>query len=159
MKIINTDKLEEYGWQSPKGKFKGFGKGISEALGRDPKSLDAEKRHPFDVEILRIPAGETPYPFHSHSAQWEFYHVIAGRGKVRHDNGVSEIGPGDAFLFKPGENHQLINSSEDDLLIYVIADNPVGECFHYPDSKKWGVPIPSREFLSGKSVDYYEGEE
>jgi hypothetical protein len=42
------------------------------------------KRHPFDVEILRIPPGSTPYPFHSHSAQWEFYHLIQGNGKVRH---------------------------------------------------------------------------
>jgi hypothetical protein len=23
-----------------------------------------------------------PYPYHSHSAQWEFYHVISGSGRV-----------------------------------------------------------------------------
>jgi len=35
---INTNDLPEYSWSSPKGKFAGFGKGISEALGRDPFS-------------------------------------------------------------------------------------------------------------------------
>ena len=159
MKKVNTNSLEEYAWESPEGNFKGFGKGVSEALGREPQATDVLKRHPFDIEILRIPPGATPYPFHSHSAQWEFYHVISGCGKVRHDAGETAIEAGDAFLFKPGENHQLINSSDADLVIYVVADNPFGECFYYPDSKKWGVPLPSRDFVQGKSVIYYEGEE
>jgi hypothetical protein len=30
-------------------------------------------RHPFDVEILRVPPGKAPYPYHSHSAQWLVY--------------------------------------------------------------------------------------
>src|SRR5207253_9499298 len=40
-------------WSSPKGKFIGAGKEISEALGRKPESTDLNERHPFDVEILR----------------------------------------------------------------------------------------------------------
>jgi uncharacterized cupin superfamily protein len=27
---------------------------------------------------LRSPPGKAPYSYHSHSAQWEFYHVISG---------------------------------------------------------------------------------
>ena len=83
MQKVNTDRLDEITWSSPKGKFAGAGKQVSEALGRKPQSFDLNERHPFDVEICRIPAGKTPYPYHSHSAQWEFYHVISGRGIVR----------------------------------------------------------------------------
>jgi len=159
MKKVNTNQMEEESWESPKGKFRGFSKGVSIALGRDPRSTDLLKRYPFDVEILRVPAGGVPYPFHSHSAQWEFYHVIEGNGKVRHDGGEDEIGPGDAFIFKPGENHQLINPGSEDMVVYVIADNPVSESFYYPDSGKWGAPIPSPRYLKGDAKDYYDGEE
>src|SRR6266404_6071565 len=99
---VNTNNMEELIWSSPKGKFAGAGKEISEALGRKPLSMDLRERHPFDVEILRVPPGKTPYPFHSHSAQWEFYLVLSGRGAVRHKDGTSAIESGDAFLFEPG---------------------------------------------------------
>ena len=69
MRKVNTKELAEFSWSSPKGKFVGAGKEISEALGRDPASTDLRERHPFDVEILRIPPGKSPYPYHSHSAQ------------------------------------------------------------------------------------------
>ena len=159
MRKINTNDLEEFPWTSPKGKFSGFGKNVSVALGRDPTSYDLRERHPFDIEILRIPAGATPYPYHSHAAQWEFYHVISGRGVARHSEGSEPIGPGDAFIFKPDEPHQLINSGTEDLLIYVVADNPIGESCHYPDSNKWLVRSPERRLLRGEALDYFDGEE
>lgn len=156
---INTNKMEEFKWSSPKGKFAGAGKQISEALGREPRSTDLRKRHPFDVEILRIPPGKTPYPYHSHSAQWEFYHVISGRGSVRHQDGMTPIEPGDAFLFEPGQPHQLINDSAQDLIVYVVADNPVGESSHYPDSNKWIVRSPINQIIRSEPLEYYDGEE
>lgn len=159
MNKINTHTLEEDVWTSPKGKFSGAGKNVSEALGRNPLSTDLMQRHPFDVEILRLQPGQTPYPYHSHSAQWEFYHVISGRGQVRHENGESPIEPGDAFLFKPGEPHQLFNNSDGDLVLYVIADNPVGESCHYPDSGKWLVRSPARQLIRSVPFEYYDGEE
>jgi uncharacterized cupin superfamily protein len=159
MEKINTNQLEEYAWQSPKGKFQGFGKGVSIALGRDPKSTDLLRRHPFDVEILRIAPGGVPYPFHAHSAQWEFYHVLAGRGAVRDDGGITAVEAGDAFIFKPGENHQLMNTGDCDMVIFVVADNPIGDCFHYPDSAKWGVPLPTRRWMQAKPAEYWDGEE
>src|SRR6266436_3191952 len=101
MRKDNTRDLEELSWASPKGKIAGAGKEISEALGRNPASTDLMERHPFDVEICRIPPGKTPYPYHSHSAQWEFYHVLSGKGVVRHKDGTTEIETGDAFIFGP----------------------------------------------------------
>jgi len=159
MKKVNTNKLTEESWSSPKGKFTGAGKEVSEALGRKPQSTDLNERHPFDVEIVRIPPGKTPYPYHLHSAQWEFYHVISGKGQVRHKDGTTPIEPGDAFLFKPNEPHQLINDGSQDLILYVVADNPIGESHYYPDSKKWGVRSPERRIFRGEALDHYDGEE
>jgi uncharacterized cupin superfamily protein len=156
---VNTRDVEEYSWTSPKGKFNGAGKEISHALGRDPASFDLRERHPFDVEILRIPAGATPYPYHSHAAQWEFYHVISGRGLMRDKDGNTEIEAGDAFIFKPDEPHQLINNSAEDLVLFVVADNPIGESCHYPDSNKWLVRSPERRLIRSESLDYFDGEE
>lgn len=159
MRKINLKEIEEYSWQSPKKKFAGISKGLSQALGRKPASTDLKERHPFDVELLRIPAGQTPYPYHSHSAQWEFYHVLSGRGAVRHQDGTTALETGDAFLFGPDEPHQLINDSTEDLVILVVADNPIGESAYYPDSKKWLVRSPARRLIRSEELDYFDGEE
>jgi len=156
---VNTNELADEPWASPKGKFAGAGKEVSEALGRKPRSTDLLERHPFDVEILRVPPGKTPYPYHSHSAQWEFYHVIAGTGTVRHKDGTTGIVAGDAFIFKPGEPHQIINDGTADLVIYVVADNPMGESCHYPDSNKWLVRSPESRQIRSEPLEYYDGEE
>lgn len=159
MKKINTNRLEEDAWTSPKGRFAGAGKQVSQALGRKPKSTDLMERHPFDVEICRIPPGKTPYPYHSHSAQWEFYHVIEGRGVVRDEEGTTSIETGDAFIYPPGQPHQMTNDGAEDLILYVVADNPMGESCHYPDSGKWLVRSPEGRLIRSEGLDYYDGEE
>ncbi len=156
---INTRDVDELSWSSPKGKFAGAGRQISEALGRQPESTDMMERHPFDVEIGRIPPGKSAYPYHSHSAQWEFYHVISGRGVARHEDGMTVIEAGDAFLFKPNQPHQLINDGSEDLVLYVVADNPMGESFYYPDSNKCSAHSPQRRVLKCQEAAYYDGEE
>ena len=159
MRKVNTNSMAWDTWSSPKGKFVSAGKGVSEALGREPLSTDLVKRQPFDVEIQRIPPGAMSCPYHSHSAQWEFYHVISGRGAVRHNEGSTPIAAGDAFLFPPEEPHQLANDGTEDLILYVIADNPFGESCYYPDSKKWLVRSPERRLMRGEPLDYFDGEE
>jgi quercetin dioxygenase-like cupin family protein len=52
--------------------------------------------------------------------------VVSGDGIVRHASGSEPIVTGDAFIFKPGEPHQLI-AGEHGLVMYVIADNPTGD--------------------------------
>ncbi len=159
MKKINVRDLKEESWSSPKGKFGGFSKELSVALGREPLSTDLLRRHPFDVELLRLAPGQTPYPYHSHSAQWEFYHILSGRGAVRDPAGLTAIEAGDAFLFRPDEPHAFHNNGREDLVIMVIADNPVGESCHYPDSSKHLVRSPARRLLRSESLEYYDGEE
>jgi uncharacterized cupin superfamily protein len=159
MKKININDVAEETWASPGGKFGGAGKEISIALGRKPFSTDLKERHPFDVEITRIPPGKIPFPYHSHSAQWEFYYVISGKGTVRHKDGTTEIESGDAFIFPPEEPHTFLNHGSEDLTMFLVADNPIGESAYYPDSKKWLVRSPERRLLRGESLDYYDGEE
>src|SRR5438874_10408839 len=116
MRKVNLNDIKEEAWQSPGEKYAACFKGISEALGRDPNSLDLAKRHPFDLELTRVPPGKPNFPYHSHSAQWELYLVIAGKGSVRDENGTTEVVAGDAFIFAPNEPHQITNSGEEDLV-------------------------------------------
>jgi len=156
---INIKEIAEDSWTSPKGKFAGFGKSVSIALGRKESSTDLQQRHPFDLEILRLAPGQTPYPYHLQSAQWELYHVVSGRGVVRHKDGTTPIEAGDAFIFGPDEPHQITNDGAKDLVVYVIADNPIGESSYYPDSKKWLVRSPERKLMRSDPLDYFDGEE
>src|ERR1700738_1688086 len=114
MRKVNTNQMAEDSWSSPKGKFVGAGKQVSEALGRVPRSTDLMERHPFDVEIARLPPGAMPCPYHSHSAQWEFFHGISGTGQLRHEDGTTAIKPGDAFIFEPGKPHVILNDGAED---------------------------------------------
>ena len=85
--------------------------------------------------------------------------MLAGGGLARDETGENPIKAGDAFLYGPGEAHQLTNNGTEDLVIIVVADNPVGESCHYPDSGKWIVRSPERQVLRSESLDYYDGEE
>jgi len=162
MKKVNLSEIKEEPWQSPKGNYAVSFKGISEALGRDPGSLDLARRWPFDLEWNRVPPGKSNFPFHAHSAQREMYLIISGKGRVRDIEGTSEVVAGDAFIFGPDEPHQITNSGDVDLVFYVIADNPIGESTYYPDSKKWKANKTSqvdRVVLKGQETDYFDGEE
>jgi uncharacterized cupin superfamily protein len=162
MRKVNINEIKQEAWQSPGGKYAVSFKGISEALGREPASLDLSKRHPFDLEWSCVPPGKPNFPYHAHSAQWELYLIVSGEGKVRDKEGTTEVVAGDAFIFGPDQPHQLINSGEEDLVYYVIADNPIGESGYYPDSVKWKVNKSSaadRVVIKGRETDYFDGEE
>jgi uncharacterized cupin superfamily protein len=161
MKKVNVREVVEEERRSPKGKYQRFVKNISVALGREDKSLDLEKRHPFDLAQVRVAAGKSYCPYHVESAQWEMYLVISGRGVVRDANGTSEVEAGDVFLFKPGEAHQLSAAADEDFVYYVIADNPIGDTCYYPDSGKWYVRKEANELqiVKGTPAEYYDDEE
>jgi uncharacterized cupin superfamily protein len=166
MRKVNLKDVPEQERKSPKGKFGRITKNISVALGREPESLDLSKRHPFDLALVRIPKGKSLCPYHAHAAESELYLVVSGRGNVREKDGMTEVGPGDAFLFQPGEAHQLSNAGNEDFVYYVIADNPrsgggAGDSCYYPDSGKWAVAIEgSKELIvKGTDADYFDGEE
>ena len=76
MRKVNLEHVKELERQSPKGKYHSYYKEISIALGRESDSLDLSKRHPFDRMLTRISPGASFCPYHSESAQFEFYLVV-----------------------------------------------------------------------------------
>jgi uncharacterized cupin superfamily protein len=162
MKKVNVHDVPEQERKSPAGKYHKFVKDISVALGRDPESFDLRKRHPFDLAMVRIPAGKSYCPYHSHGAESELYVVVSGRGQIRDEkNKVTEVQAGDSFFFAPGEAHQMSNAGSEDFVYYVVADNPRSDSCFYPDSSKWAVAITDGQeiIVKGSEADYYEGEE
>ena len=160
MRKINLADIPATERHSPKGKYRSTRQEISIALGREDKSLDLAKRHPFDLTLVRLPPGASYCPYHIESAQFEFYLVLSGRGQARDEQGTHQVQAGDAFYYAPGEAHQLSNLSQEDLTYYVIADNPIGDTCYYPDSKKWAVPQGDDYIIiKGTQTDYYDGEE
>ena len=161
MQKVNLKDIEERKRQSPSGKFGRASKDISIALGRDPGSLDLRKRHPFDLALERVPKGKTVCPYHSHSAESELYLVVAGEGSIRDKDGSTIVTVGDAFIFGPGEAHQLANAGEEDFVYYVIADNPRGDSCYYPDSGKFAVMKEGSDevIVKGTETVYFDGEE
>jgi uncharacterized cupin superfamily protein len=159
---VNLDDIPEQPWRRNglTDKFQSFAKHISVALGRQPDSFDLTKRQPFDFALYRVPKGKSLCPYHSHSAESELYLVVSGKGQVRHQNGATDVGPGDAFFFGPGQAHELTSGDEEDLIYYVIADNPLGDNCYYPDSGKWAVWKEGAEevIVKGRETGYFEGE-
>lgn len=160
MKKINLSEVPAEEWRSPKGKFVQISRGVSLALGRDPKSDRQSERHPFDLEHITIPPGASACPYHAHSAQWELFVFLGGTGRVRTPEGEVPVAAGDVVLHPPGEAHQLTNDGKEDLVLLIVADNPFGEACYYPDSDKWALPSTlSGDVMRGKAVDYLDGEE
>src|SRR2546423_14795131 len=99
MHMVNLEEVVEEERKSPKGKYHKFVKDISIALGRDKKSLDLAKRHPFDRAMARIPKGKTYCPYHSHGAESELFLVGSGRGRARDKRGPTDAMAGEAIFF------------------------------------------------------------
>ncbi len=158
MKKINLTAVPVEETMSPKGRFRLFSQDIAAAI----RAGNGEKSHtapcPFEVELVRLPPRAVNWPYHAHSAQWEFYMVVTGRGQVRTPAGKVEVREGDCFVHPPGEPHQLTNTGATDLIYYVIADNPASDACHYPDSNKWKMSGQSKP-VRVTPAEYYDGEE
>ncbi|MEW6752846.1 MAG: cupin domain-containing protein [Candidatus Latescibacterota bacterium] len=147
---VRNGSLEWSPYRSPQGRFEGADLRIGHAMEA------RQSGHPFEVELLRIPPGQRPWPYHWHASQWEFYYVLEGSGEMRLDGGNVPIGAGDAMMCAPREAHQLHNTGQTDLVVQIIADNPSADYCHYPDSGKWAV---DGHVLRMAETEYYDGEE
>ena len=160
MKKINLDEIPWVERKSPKGQFHKFRRDVALAF-RNPKTgPKLRAKPPFEVELVRMPPGAKNFPCHSHTAEWEFYLIISGTGKMRAGRKTVDLKPGDCVLNPPGEAHQMTNTGKKDLLYYVVANDSALDVWHYPDSNKWGWPQGRTGIFFRKSaVDYYDGEE
>lgn len=157
--------LAELEQRSPSGRFHSFARNVSLALGGIRNVGTWGGGHPFDFQVRRVPPGAAICPFHAHLAQWELFLLRAGHGTVRVGlpGGGSEphtVRAGQFFVHPPGEPHQLRNTGDTDLEVFIFADNPILDGFHYPDSNKWGLRSPNLStFFRLNEVDYFDGEE
>lgn len=158
MPRINAEDLPWNHQQSPQGRYAVHRRPLSQAAGSPKDTGTWGGGHPFEVEIHRLQPGKMNFPFHEHSAQWEAYYILSGQGKMRQSEGTEKIAAGDYVVFAPGEPHQFINDSREDLVFMVIADQPQADVIHYPDSGKWLLK-PQKKVFEMKEVDYFSGEE
>jgi uncharacterized cupin superfamily protein len=158
MKRINLSVLAAEENKSPKGRFRLFRQDVSSALRQGTGEKSPALAWPFEVELVRLPPRAANWPYHSHSAQWEFYIILAGRGQVRTPAGTTDVREGDYLMHPPGEAHQLVNTGATDMIYYVVADNPPSDVRHYPDSNKLSVPGQAKP-VRVQPVEYYDGEE
>lgn len=160
MNKINLAEIAIEKSRSPKGRYRSQSQHISEALAGVNGSGKSGQAQPFAVELIRVPVGAMDHPYHSHSAQWEVYLVIAGRGQVRTSDGSTDVREGDCLVHPPGEPHQITNTGATDLVYYIIADNPLSDVCHYPDSKKFLIPgLPQPVRVGAVASDCFAGEE
>ena len=156
---IHPDAIAWELFESPKKKFRGWSKELSLALGAKRNTPAGLGGHPFDLELSKLAPGEAGCPFHFHAAQWELYFILSGTAAMRTEKETHPLRAGDVVIHPPGDAHQIRNTSAtDDLLFYLIADNPPHDVWHYPDSNKWGHSSP-RKFFRATAADYWDGEE
>ena len=160
MNKINLAEISIERSRSPKGQYRRLSQHISQALAGVNGIGSSGLAQPFEVDLVRIPAGATNWPFHSHSVKWELYMIIAGRGQVRTPAGEVDVREGDCIVHPPGEAHQITNTGATDLVYYIVSDNPPSDVRHFPDTNKWMFPghrAPVKISAQGSSC--FDGEE
>jgi len=162
MKKININAIPWRERKSPRGDYHRFLRDVAMAFKAPNTGPSLRSEPPFEVELVRLPSGAKNFPFHNHAAEWEFYLVVSGTGKIRAGKLTRNLESGDCVLNPPGEPHQIINTGKEDLLYYVIANNSAADFYYFPDSDKWGMwapHLPDGPSFRQKKVTYYEREE
>jgi len=62
----------------------------------------------------RLPVGGSTQE-HYHARAEEIYYIMHGRGRMRIEGEVREVGPGDAIAILPGKRHKLWNTGPEPL--------------------------------------------
>jgi uncharacterized cupin superfamily protein len=155
MRVAKLSEVPAREVRSPQGKYHLVRQSISQALGGLKDVGTWGGGHPFDVEYFRQPSGAVNFPFHAHSAQWEMYIFVKGRGSVRGPESTIAIEEGQSIIFKPGEAHQILNTSENELCYFVVADHCLADVITYSDTGKWVIKPQQKCFILTET-SYYE---
>lgn len=117
-----------------------------------------------NVAIYEIPPNKSNYPYHYHLQTEEVFYIISGSGILETPNGNKSISSGDIIVCPPLEKgaHKIINSSENEMLVYIDFDSvSYPDITYYPHSNKVGIILSDsqNEFYSKDTKSqYYEGE-
>ena len=111
------------------------------------------------VNLMRVPPGRAPCPFHLHQREDEVFFVLSGRGVLRAGDEVRELRAGDCVSCPAGSGvaHQLGNPCDEDLVYLAIGPHDPDEVCSYPDNGK--VLVRSLQLIGRLSnLDYLDGE-
>ncbi len=158
--IINIEELEYQGFpgghpEHVKAKYDGS------VMGQAAARIGAKK---LGYNITKLPPGKRAFPFHSHRVNEEMFFVVEGEGEIRIGDKTYAIKKGDFIACPPGgpeTAHQIVNSSEAELIYIGVSTKEDPEIAEYPDSKKFGVmSMDGFRFLgkADQSLGYWDGE-
>jgi len=158
--IVNIDELE----------YESFGKGEKFRAARAHVSPLIGARM-LGYAVIRVGPGKRAWPYHAHHAIEEMFYVLSGRGTLRHAGEEYAIRAGDFICSPPdpGQPHQIINSSDEELTYIALSTEGKTDVMLYPDSGKYGVwhgdslnmRSPDNFLLFAReenAVDYWDGE-
>ncbi len=145
-----------------------------ERFGYRRKSLGAATGgEKLGASIYEVPPGKRAWPRHYHLANEEAIYILEGSGTMRIGDEEIPVSKGDYATLHAGEEgaHQLINTSEENLVYLCLSTMDAPDVMVYPDSDKLGVfggaapggPKDKRTFSkfikASPEVGYFDGEE
>ena len=68
---------------------------------------------------ITIPAGGS-IGYHFHEQEEEIFYILSGRGRVKDDDSVNEINPGDSLLTGGGKGHSIENTGSEPLVLMAV---------------------------------------
>ena len=159
--IINISELEFAGFpggrpEHVKEKYDGS------VMGQAAAKIGAKK---LGYNISKLPPGKRAFPFHNHKVNEEMFFILEGEGSVRIGAETHPIKKGDFIACPPGgmeTAHQIINTSNAELVYMGVSTKEGPEIAEYPDSQKLGVMTSDGCFRflgkADQSLQYWDGE-
>ena len=90
------------------------------------------------VCLIRVAAGETVRPAHSHPNGEEVIHIITGNGRVMVEGQVSPVQAGSTVLFRQGAVHMLRNDGTEEMKVICFFAPPTNlENYRMFDEVQW----------------------
>ena len=111
-------------------------------------------------ELVRLPPGQSTWPFHLHHFGEEMFLVLEGECTLRSDRGSWTVRAGSCIACPPGPSgtHKFTNESAADCVLLALGENIHHDVYEYPDSDKVGIAATDRFYRRGDYVGYWEGE-
>ena len=109
-------------------------------------------------QMIRLPPGQSTYPFHLHQFGEELFVVLQGECTLRSDRGSWPVRAGTSIACPPGPGgaHKFTNESAVDCVLLAVGEHIDHDVCEYPDSGKVG--LRAGRFRKGDAVGYWEGE-
>jgi uncharacterized cupin superfamily protein len=112
--------------------------------------------------LIRLPPGQSTFPYHLHHLGEELFVVIEGECALRSPGGERTVRAGDYLAFPPGPAgaHKLTNRGAADCVLLALGEQLRDDVCEYPDSDKVNVfALPGEHiFRRGTAVGYWDGE-